>query len=323
MTTPLPVVWMFSGQGAQYYQMGAPLYASDAAFRAAFDDCARRIEPQLGRSLSDLLYQPRADRFVAFERTTHSHAALFAVQYALAAMLRQRGHQPNFLLGYSLGEFVAYAVAGSLSLDDAVRAVYEHASALEDHAPRGAMLAVVEPLDVLRRFPAEFAAVEIAAENYPNHFAVAGTVPAIQTLHRVLRAAGVNTALLPVDFAFHSTQIAPAAARFELFARTLRFAPPRIPVISAERARVLRAPQPSDLWRVTAHPVKCQATIEVMEDYGAYHYVDLGPSGTLANFVKYNLTPTSRSQTHVIMTPFGGDIAALNAVETRVPRSWS
>ncbi len=321
MTTTLPIVWMFSGQGAQYYQMGASLYAGDAAFRAAFDDCARRFEPQLGRSLADLLYQPRADRFVAFERTTYSHAALFAAQYAAAAMLSERGHRPDFLLGYSLGEFVALAVSGCLSLDDAVRAVYEHAAALEARAPRGGMLAVVEPLDVLRRFPAEFAAVDIAAENYASHFVVAGTVPAIQTLHRALRAAGVNTALLPVDFAFHSAQIAPASAQFESFARTLRFAPPRIPVISAERARVLRAPQPADLWRVTAHRVKCQATVEVMEDYGAYHYVDLGPSGTLANFVKYNLSPRSHSQTHTIMTPFGQDIAVLNAMEARIPRS--
>lgn len=314
----LPVVWMFSGQGAQYYQMGAPLYAADPVFRQAVDDCSRRLEPQLGAALNQILYQPRPDRFAPFERTRHSHAALFVVQYALATSLRARGHRPDFLLGYSLGEFVAYALAGCMPLDDALRAVCEHANALETRAPRGGMLAIVDQLERVEQFPAEFAGVEIAAENYRGHFAVAGPVSALDRLNRTLRHAGVNTAMLPVEFAFHSAHLNAAAPVFDQFARTLRFAPPQIPVISAERGRVLRSPEPADLWRVTARRVNCRATIEIMEDYGAYRYVDLGPSGTLANFVKYNLLRGSGSETHTIMTPFGQDIAALSALESKL-----
>jgi trans-AT polyketide synthase, acyltransferase and oxidoreductase domains len=314
----LPVVWMFSGQGAQYFQMGAPLYAADAVFRETVDDCSRRLEPRLGAPINHILYQPRADRFEPFVRTRHSHAALFAVQYALAQTLRHRGHRPDFLLGYSLGEFVAYAVAGCLSLDDALQAVCEHAFALEAHAPHGAMLAVVDRLEIIDRFPAEFAELEIAAENYAGHFAVAGTVGAVDNLQRALRAAGINFARLTAEYAFHSSQIAPAAPAFARFAETLRFAPPQVPVISAERGRVVRAPQAADLWRVTAHRVHCRATIEIMEDYGAYRYIDLGPSGTMANFVKYNLRPGARSQLHAIMTPFRHDLAALSAAEAHL-----
>jgi len=89
-------------------------------------------------------------------------------------------------------------------------------------------------------------------------------------------------------------------------------------VISAQAARVVRAPTGEDLWRVTAAPVQCRATIEIMEDYGAYLYLDLGPSGTLANFVKYNLRPGSQSQFQAIMTPFGRDCDGLAAADARL-----
>ena len=312
-------VWMFSGQGAQYYQMGAPLYATEAVFRETVDDCSRRLEPLLGASLREILFQPRADRFARFERTLHSHAALFAVQYALAQTLRRRGHRPDFALGYSLGEFVALAVAGCLPLDAALRAVVEHAQALEAHAPPGAMLAVVDRFEAMRRFPAEFARVEIAADNYPGHFAVAGPLDAINALDRILRTAGIGTARLPVEFAFHSSLLAPARPAFFRFAQTLALRAPEIPLVSAERARVVPAPAAEDLWRVTAQRVRFRETLEIMEERGAYRYVDLGPSGTMANFVKYNLRRGSYSTFHTIMTPFGRDLQALSAFDAAVP----
>lgn len=43
-------------------------------------------------------------------------------------------------------------------------------------------------------------------------------------------------------------------------------------------------------------------------------YIDLGPSGTLANFVKRNLTPDSESKVHTILTPFGQDVRKLQKV---------
>ena len=51
---------------------------------------------------------------------------------------------------------------------------------------------------------------------------------------------------------------------------------------------------------------------------GEHLYLDLGPSGTLANFVVRNLAPSSRSRGNAIMTPFGLDEAKLNALLSKV-----
>lgn len=307
-----PLVWMFSGQGAQYYQMGAPLLAAEPVFRETVEDCSRRLEPLIGLSLRDLLYQPRPDRFAAFDRTLHTHPALFVVQYALARLLESRGQRPDYVLGYSLGEFVAYTVAGCLALDTALSAVVAHARLMEEHAPPGAMLAVVDSPAIRSSLPAEFAGLELAADNYARHFAVSGPRPALERLHAVLRDREVNSLLLPVRFAFHSAGIEAAAPAFRAFVAGLPPpAAPRIPIISAARARVVRAPAAGDLWRVARDCIRFRDTIEIMEDYGAFDYADLGPAGTLAAFVKYNLRPGSASRHHAIMSPFQRDAQAL------------
>ncbi|MBP6919310.1 MAG: hypothetical protein KBB94_10400, partial [Legionellaceae bacterium] len=62
------------------------------------------------------------------------------------------------------------------------------------------------------------------------------------------------------------------------------------------------------LWDVIRLPLLFQASVETLEQSGPYHYLDLGPFGTLANFVKYNLKPGSLSKTLLMLTPFGSKL---------------
>ena len=51
--------------------------------------------------------------------------------------------------------------------------------------------------------------------------------------------------------------------------------------------------------------------VECIENKGPCLYIDLGPSGTSATFVKYNLAPSSKSKTFQIMTQFGRELEQL------------
>jgi trans-AT polyketide synthase/acyltransferase/oxidoreductase domain-containing protein len=55
--------------------------------------------------------------------------------------------------------------------------------------------------------------------------------------------------------------------------------------------------------------------VQALENKQAYVYLDLGPSGTLANFVKYNLASHSQSKSFPILTPFGQSLPNLEKVK--------
>jgi malonyl CoA-acyl carrier protein transacylase len=61
---------------------------------------------------------------------------------------------------------------------------------------------------------------------------------------------------------------------------------------------------PDFFWDVVRRPVRFDQTIALLESQGSFNYVDLGPTGTLATFLKYALDRTSLSKIFTTMTPF-------------------
>jgi acyl transferase domain-containing protein len=295
---------MFSGQGSQYYGMGRDLFESERKFRQELERCSDLARPRLGMSLIDVIFGKAAGTYEPMTRLRESHPALFAFQFALAQTLFARGLRPDAVLGYSLGEIVALAVAGVLTLDEALRVVITQAEELERIGPRGAMLAIVDAPSLVTREPALFEETWIAADNFAKHFVVSGTTPAIARIEGRLGAGGVNVALLPVEYPFHSPLLEPVAAAFQVTGLTLQ--PASVEVVSACRARPLDAIDDGFFWEVARNRVRFRESVAFLEARGSWRYVDAGPSGTLGTFTKYNLGAASRSEIFPIVTPWGG-----------------
>ena len=64
-----------------------------------------------------------------------------------------------------------------------------------------------------------------------------------------------------------------------------------------------------------ARPNDFDLTIQMLEKRASYTYLDLGPSGTLATFVKYNLHNQSCSKSFSILNPFGQDVRNLEKLK--------
>jgi acyl transferase domain-containing protein len=303
MSGSVPDVWMFSGQGSQYHGMGVELFEADAAYRAAFERCDALARPLLGSSLVHELYERKLPVSEPMVCLRHSHPALFCVQYATAQVLFARGLRPDRLLGYSLGELVAWTVAGALTLESALRFVIAQAQALESRGPHGAMLAVLDEPERMIRERALFAGVWLSAENFARHFVVSGTLAAIEGVEARLASLGVTVARLPVPHPFHSPLMDVAEPMFQappVCARGER----GVQVISACHASSIECRDGRHFWEVAREPVRFRDTIAHLERVGPARYIDLGPSGTLATFVKYNLQPGSRSAVFPIVSPW-------------------
>lgn len=311
--TKRKVVWMFSGQGSQYPGMGRELYDQEPIFRESLERCDRITRPWLRVPLLEVLFDPHLAADSADTRITHP--AIFAVQYALARALLARGHTPDILLGYSLGEFVAQLVAETIPLETGLELLHRHASLMETATPEGGMLAVLDSPDAVHRIMGDIPELWIAAHNFENHCAVAGTTRAVDELQRRLEAQQATYQRLPVRRAFHCPLMDAAAPTFRGHLAGIRAGPPRFEIVSAATGG--RSIGVEGMWPATRQPVEFLRTVRNLDATYAegLTYVDLGPSGTLATFVKY-LRPRAGSAWYPIMTPWGGALKNLLAYES-------
>lgn len=299
------IVWMFSGQGSQYFNMGRGLYESDPVFRDVMNRCDEVVRRLRGESLLDVIYRPNdKDRFTDFVELRHTHPALFAVQYSLAQTLLHRGMKPDLLLGYSLGEIVAAAVGGALPMEAALESLLDQARLLTASAEPGAMLAILASPEIWSPRDPLYAETWVAARNAPQHFVLSGPPAAIDRIQEHLKATEIPYHRLPVTVGFHSPLIDGLERPFRELLRPLRMKDFGYPLVSAAYGTQLTRAPADFFWEVVRRPVRFHDTVSWLERGGTAAYVDLGPFGTLASFLKYGLDRASSSRAYPLMTPF-------------------
>lgn len=302
---------MFSGQGSQYHQMGRELYDRHPRFRLWMEHCDEIAGPLIGGSLCDVLYRD-GDKGQQFDRLLHTNPALVAFEFSLARVLIEAGARPDYLLGYSLGELTAAIVGEALTIEQGIGFVVDYARLIEAESPPATMLAVVDVPDIETRYADRLTGCWVTARNFDRHLVVTGPVDAIAPLREALKRDGVVHQTLAVNYGFHTEMQAALEAPFMALAEKLDFAPLRTPMVSCLDGRVYDGDSdPRDwlrrLWATFRHPVEFGATVRRLLDRGDFHFLDVGPSGTLATFVKYLLPADSASTFSDVINPFGKD----------------
>ncbi|CAO1627171.1 unnamed protein product [Parajaminaea phylloscopi] len=233
----------FSGQGSQYVGMGRDLYSGNATFRAALDRVRAVLTVQGFPDFCDEIFG------LAHAAATPYHwtCGIFAVEYSLWALWESLGVHPAVVVGHSLGEYVALCVAGVLSLPDAVFLVAKRAqlcaAAVREASTASSMLAVHLPrseVEAALESPWK-AHIEVACVNTPTDTVIGGPTDALRHAHAAFKARGIKCAFVEVPFAFHTAAVDPIVAAYREAARRVRFAPPRLPVLSNVLGRTVEA----------------------------------------------------------------------------------
>ncbi len=221
---------LFPGQGSQHVNMARDHYEYEPVFRAAFDECAALLRPDLGINLVDAIYPTESKRDAAAQQlneTWLTQPALFAIEFALARWWSALGIQPAAMLGHSLGEYVAACMAGVFTLQDALRLVALRGRLIYD-LPAGSMVAVpLSAEDVLLS-----GSLSIAAINNPQTCVVSGPTEEIAALEEALAKRSVDCRRLLTSHAFHSSMMDPVLGAFEEQVRRIPLRPPSVPYLS-------------------------------------------------------------------------------------------
>jgi trans-AT polyketide synthase/acyltransferase/oxidoreductase domain-containing protein len=309
------IIYMFSGQGSQYYQMGRELFEENLDFHKWMTDLNDKVYQLTGDSVLEQIYskKPREQRL---NQNLLSFQALFMVQYALARVFLDNQLKPDYLLGESMGEFVSIALAGAMEIEEGVELLVKHCNIMESCCEEGSMIVILDDSDLYYSMPIIRDNSELVSVNHGEHFVISGLREELNIILKCLEEKNIVHRRLPVQFGFHSSAIDPAASLYKEALQGVSIKEPQLPIVSCLCGDVLSKITKDYLWDVIRNQIKLQKAILKMEEKGDNLYIDLGPSGTLANHVDKILQdlPASNSEVHPIMTPFNKDIKSQNNV---------
>jgi acyl transferase domain-containing protein len=298
-------VFMFGGQGSQYFQMGSALYSKERVFRECMDEMDAIARAVTGRSILATLYggRSKADPFDDLLLTT---PAILMVEYALARTLMAVGIRPDVTLGTSLGSFAAAAVSGLMRMEDALRLAMHKAQVVMSHCEQGAMIAVLADLQRfdLPNLQGEWA---LAARNASSHFVISAKMAHVPRIESALRTGGHIFQRLPVRYPFHSSWIEPAK---EAFLPAARLAPQQeasVPLVCCATSTLRRYLDADFFWQAIRDPIRFEDSVTLLEHDGPCRYIDLSPSGSLATIAKHLVPKPSQSCLTSVITPFGNE----------------
>nr|AGZ05273.1 McyD [Nostoc sp. 152] len=224
------IALLFSGQGSQYSGMGQTLYNKEPVFKNTLDICDQILQPILGASLLDLIFEVSNSDLL--EQTQITQPALFSLEYALAKLWQSWGIQPSALLGHSIGEYVAACLAGVFSLEDALQLVSQRGRLMGELPHNGAMVAIYADYETVTAYIAPYSnQVNIAAANGAITV-ISGLNEIVEQLEKLFIEQSYKTRRLAVSHAFHSALMEPILDEFAKVLQRVSFHQPSLTIIS-------------------------------------------------------------------------------------------
>jgi acyl transferase domain-containing protein len=307
-----PVIFMFSGQGAQYVNMAKELYQQEPIFRKNMDQCAEILTPLLGMDPRQLIYpglntpppaeltsQQEIEKKSAdqLQQTWLTQPVLVMLEYSLARMWMDWGIEPKGMIGHSIGEFTAACISGCMTLEDTLKLVVCRGKLMHERK-KGAMLSVQINESGVKEILTED--LSLAAINSPKHCVVSGEHQAVAQLEKQLNEKNIFCRRLHTSHAFHSPMMEPIMKEFAEAAAKAKIKSPKIPFISGVTGTWIREEEVCDplYWaRQLRQPVRFSDGIrEILNDPSAV-LLEVGPGNGLCLLAKEQKTNESQPLT--------------------------
>jgi acyl transferase domain-containing protein/thioesterase domain-containing protein/acyl carrier protein len=328
-SSPADPVFVFSGQGPQWWAMGRELLLSSPIFRAKIEECDSLLREFGGWSLIEEL--SRDERTSRIQQTNIAQPAIFALQVALAALWDSLGIRPAAVVGHSVGEVAAAHIAGALTLREATRVIFHRGRAMSAASESGRMLAANLDADEAHRITAPFAGrAVLAAVNSPTSVTLSGEPRPLGQIAAELDARGIFNRFLQVNYAFHSRQMNPVKRDLVDSLGKVETAPTRIPLYSTVTGKPIegRDLNANYWWRNVRQPVLFSTAIANLAAPGHRTFLELAAHPALSAFVAETAAATGQSATTAFslrrrapeLQTFFSNLAALHV--TGIPVAW-
>lgn len=280
------IAFLFAGQGAQYSGMGKDLYENIDEVKALYEEL-EAMRPGTMKQCFDSDEE-------TLKKTENTQPCLFATDYACAMALESRGIHADEAAGFSLGEVVANAYAGTLDVNDAFSLVCKRAEAMGVCNVKypGTMVAVLRAdNEKLNELCAE---CKVYPVNYncPGQVSVAGKIHRIERFKERLAEEKIRCIQLAVSGSFHTPYMEEASEVLAKALGEMDINEPKMPIYSNYTSK----PYPENSEEISeliskqvSNSVKWEKTLRRMYENGCDTFIECGPGTTLSGFVKKTL----------------------------------
>nr|AAB49684.1 putative polyketide synthase [Penicillium griseofulvum] len=291
-------VWVFSGHGAQWPDMGRELFHSSPVFGEVVRNLEPIIQAELGFSAIESLQAG------CLNRTDVVQAMTFLMHLGIAAVLEAESGPPTAVVGHSLGEAAAAVVSGALTWHEGALVVCRRARLYREFIGEGAMALVRLPASEARARIATHLGASVAIEASPTVCVISGTIDAVQKISQTWREEGIEVRPVATDVPFHTPLL-------EKLAGPLRDAlkgelHPQVPRRTLYSTSLLdprlEVPRDVEYWVTNMiQPVRLQSTVAALVDDGFRAFVELASHPIITHSIVE--TVSERTTDRFMVTP--------------------
>lgn len=275
------LAYIFPGQGAQSVGMGKELLED-------FRTLERKASEILGYSLKSLCLE---DKEKQLNQTRYTQPALYTVN-ALTYIkeFEEKGIDPDYLAGHSLGEYSALFAAGVFDFETGLKLVKKRGELMSE-VKNGAMAAVISDdlqavIDVVNQCAPN---VDIANYNSDKQLVLSGPKSDLDSLdERHLRDLPCRFVPLAVSASFHSRYMAEAAEEFRRYLDSVEVKPPRVKVLSNVSAEPY-PDAPDEIKALLAKQINSSVnwldSVRFMRKQNVVEFQEMGPGQVLSGLM--------------------------------------
>ena len=283
MTTTSPIVFLFPGQGSQSVGMGKELADHHTVARQTFEEA----DEALGYKLSQVCFEGPEEKLKLTEIT---QPAILTASVAAWRVLREKGLNPDYVAGHSLGEYSAHVAAGTLPFADAVQTVRNRGKYMQHAVPVGvgAMAAILgmapDKVIEIAREAANGEVCQAANINSPEQIVISGHAGAVgRAMHLATEWGAKKAVSLPVSAPFHCALMQPAQDLLAVDLRALTFQNPSCPVVcNVDAAPITSGDAARDaLVRQVTGAVLWDESMRRLIKKGTGLFIEVGPGKVL------------------------------------------
>ena len=312
----LPIAFVFTGQGAQWPQMGKELIEEFPSFRRTIQDLdsvLQTLPDGPSWTLQEALLSPKETSRIG--HVTQSQPVCTAIQVAYVQLLAKWGVKPVGVVGHSSGEIGAAYAAGRLTAAQAIVIAYYRGHVVgksTNPTPGGMMVAGLSKEDANAEIKSLnlFGIINTACVNSPESVTISGDASGIEKMLAELQRRGVFARKLSTDGrAYHSHHMSLIGEEYQDLLEKALSTLPTAPVIEGVRwissvyAQELTGKVLASYWRKNLEsPVLFSDAVEGLVKDHELHLVELGPHSALELPIKQTRTKLRLTDSNVHYT---------------------